>query len=78
MDDGVGLDFDHGLVVNELGDLNHRCRGADRLEVLAVHLGCFAPAGDVGHVDPGPDDVGGFAAQGLDRRDDDFQSARRV
>ena len=29
VDDGVCLDFHQGLVVNQLGDLNHRRRGAD-------------------------------------------------
>ena len=43
MNNGVGLDFHEGGFVDQLGDLNHRRRRADRFEELAVDFAGLAP-----------------------------------
>ena len=52
-------------------NLNHGRRRADRFEVLAVDLAGFTPLGNIGDIDPGPDNVGRFPTQDLDGGDDD-------
>jgi hypothetical protein len=64
MDDGISLDLDERLIVDQLGDLDHGRRRADRFEELAVQLAGLAPVADVGDVDPGPDHVGRFTSPG--------------
>ncbi len=77
MDNRVSFDLDQGGDIDQPGDLNHRERGADLVEELAVNLTGFLPFLNIRDKQPGANHVGCLAAQGLDRGDDDLQ-ARRV
>jgi hypothetical protein len=67
------LAFDECLIVDQLGDLDHGRRRADRFEELAVHIAGLAPVTDFGDVDPGPDHVRRFTSPGEGRSGlDDF------
>ena len=77
VDNRVGLDLDHGGVINQPRDLDHGQRGPDLVEELTVNFAHFLPLLNIGHEDPGADHVGRLAAQGLDRGDDGLK-ARRV
>jgi len=56
-DDGVGFDFDEGVVVDQLGDFEERGGWADFFEDFAVDSGDFFPLGDVDDEHAGADDV---------------------
>jgi len=71
--DRVGLDLDHGGIVDQAGDLHHGQGRPDLIEKLAVNLSAVPPLLDIGPEDPGPDHVRGFTSQGLDRGDDELE-----
>ena len=71
VDDRVGLDLDHGVVIDESGNFDQGQRGADLAELLTVKFADFPPFRDIRHENPRADDIGGLAAEGLDRGDDD-------
>src|SRR5208337_1715311 len=63
VDNRVGLDLDHGGVIDQPRDLDHGQRGPDLVEELTVNFAHFLPLLNIGHEDPGADHVGRLAAQ---------------
>jgi hypothetical protein len=74
-DDGVGFDFDLGFRVDESGDFDDGCGGADFGEDFAVDFGDLFPFGDVNDVHAGAEYVLDFAAEGFDGGTDDAEGS---
>ena len=69
-DDRVRLDLDQHRRIDEPRDLDHRARGPDRAEDLAVRAADRLPLRDVGHVDARAHDVADAGARLRERRGD--------
>src|SRR5688572_25227948 len=57
LDDGVGLDLDQPVRIDEARHLKHGRGRADVAEELAMHAAGRLPMGDVHEIDAGADDV---------------------